>query len=83
MQRNQSDTVSCIGSILFHKTYRFVPKYSDLSSPPKAFNMPGKKRPAIDDGDSSDDEINMNQVIKTKAELDKVLLPVYCLGHQR
>lgn len=45
--------------------------------------MPGKKRPAIDDGDSSDDEINMNQVIKTKAELDKVLLPVYCLGHQR
>lgn len=41
--------------------------------------MPGKKRPAVDDGDSSEDEINVDQVIKTKAELDKVLLPKYCL----
>ena len=47
----------------------------------KAFNMPGKKRPAVDDGDSSEDEINVDQVIKTKAELDKVLMPVYFLGH--
>lgn len=35
----------------------------------------------MDDGDSSEDEINVDQVIKTKAELDKVLLPpVSCLG---
>lgn len=30
----------------------------------------------MDDGDSSEDEINVDQVIKTKAELDKVLLPL-------
>lgn len=35
----------------------------------------------MDDGDSSEDEINVEQVIKTKTELDKVSLPpVYCLG---
>lgn len=45
--------------------------------------MPGKKRPGADDGDSSEDEINVDQVIKTKAELDKVLpLPVFFLNHQ-
>lgn len=43
--------------------------------------MPGKKRPAVDDGDSSEDEINVDQVIKTKAELDKVLTIIYYLGH--
>jgi hypothetical protein len=44
--------------------------------------MPAKKRPAVDDGDSSEDEINVDQVIKTKAELDKVLLKKICLDHQ-
>lgn len=34
--------------------------------------MPGKKRPAVDEGDSSEDEINVDLVIKTKAELDKI-----------
>ncbi|KAG8165208.1 hypothetical protein KVR01_005483 [Diaporthe batatas] len=34
--------------------------------------MPGKKRPAVDDGDSSEGEINVEQVIKTKAELDEI-----------
>lgn len=44
--------------------------------------MPGKKRPAADDGDSSEDEINVDQVIKTKAELDKVSLPVSFLTYK-
>lgn len=34
----------------------------------------------MDDGDSSEDEINVDQVIKTKAELDKVLLLVSMSG---
>ncbi|POS79755.1 hypothetical protein DHEL01_v201850 [Diaporthe helianthi] len=34
--------------------------------------MPGKKRPAVSDEDSSEDEINVDQVIKTKTELDKI-----------
>ncbi|KAG6362914.1 hypothetical protein INS49_008009 [Diaporthe citri] len=34
--------------------------------------MPGKKRPAADQGDSSEDEINVDLVIQTKAELDKI-----------
>ncbi|KAL1865508.1 hypothetical protein Daus18300_007153 [Diaporthe australafricana] len=34
--------------------------------------MPGKKRAAADVEDSSEDEINVAQVIKTKAELDKI-----------
>lgn len=37
----------------------------------------------MDDEDSSEDEINVDQVIKTKAELDKVQLPVYtCLVYR-
>lgn len=37
----------------------------------------------MDDGDSSEDEINVDQVIKTKAELDKVLLSFYlCLDYR-
>lgn len=36
----------------------------------------------MDDGDSSEDEINVDQVIKTKAELDKVSLPMSLLGHR-
>lgn len=43
--------------------------------------MPGKKRPAVDVGDSSEDEINVDQVVRTKAELDKVLLPIIFLFH--
>lgn len=36
----------------------------------------------MDDGDWSEDEINVAQVIKTKAELDKVSPPMYLLGHR-
>ncbi|KAJ0121798.1 hypothetical protein J7T55_008965 [Diaporthe amygdali] len=34
--------------------------------------MPGRKRAAADDGDSSEDEINVDQVIRTKVELGKI-----------
>lgn len=34
--------------------------------------MPGRERAAADDGDSSEDEINVDQVIRTKVELGKV-----------
>lgn len=34
--------------------------------------MPAKKRPAVDDEDSSEFEIDVDQVLKTKAELDEI-----------
>lgn len=44
--------------------------------------MPAKKRPAEDEEDSSEFEIDVDQVLKTKAQLDKVLPPVSYLCHQ-